>query len=127
MPGSLPRPFVFYQFAINMSDFDTAFEMSDDAAFEEMPASVTYNGVTIAAIISSVGMVGSALGPGGFTKMNTQKVTLKKADVLAQNVSVGQRITIEGEVYRIQMLNPAGSSVVVECGPLGSVGTGGGF
>ncbi len=127
MPGSLPRPFSFYQLTINMSDFDTAFEMSDDAAFAEMPAAVIYNGVEIAAIMSSVGMVGSVLTPGGFAKTNTQKVTLRRADVLAQNVAVGQRIIIEGELFRIQTLNPVGSSVVVECGPLGDAGKGGAF
>ncbi|MEI6715726.1 MAG: hypothetical protein WCO60_18390 [Verrucomicrobiota bacterium] len=110
-----------------MSDFDDAFEMSDDAAFAEMPAEVVYNGLNLPAIISSVGTVGTSLGPGGFSKTNTQRVTLKKADVLANNVGVGQKITVEGEVYRIQTLNPAGSSVVVDCGPLGDSGRGGAF
>jgi len=104
--------------------FDAAFELSDDAAFVEMAAVVTYAGLPIAAIVSGVGEVGNNLGPGGFASTSKQRITVKKADVVNLSIGVGKRISVDYEEWRIIKLNTVGNSMVLDLGPLGDSGGG---
>jgi hypothetical protein len=105
--------------------FDAAFALSDEAAFREMPAQAIYAGLPLSVIVSGVGEVGNNLGPGGFAKTSKLRITIKKEDVVSLSIGIGKRITVDGEEWRIGKLNPIGSAVVVDLGPLGD--TGGGF
>ena len=102
--------------------FDDAFALSDEAAFLEMPAQAIYAGLTLNVIVSGVAEVGNNLSPGGFAKTSKQRITIKKADVVRLSIGIGKRITVDGEEWRIGKLNPIGSSVVVDLGPLGDSG-----
>ena len=102
--------------------FDDAFALSDEAAFQEMPAQAIYAGLPLSVIVSGVGEVGNQPGPGGFAKTSRLRITMKKEDVVRLSIGIGKRITMDGEEWRIGKLNPIGSSVVVDLGPLGDSG-----
>lgn len=102
--------------------FDDAFALSDEAAFQEMPARAVYAGLVLEVIVSGVGEVGNSLGAGGFAKTSKQRITIKKADVVGLSIGVGKRITVDDEEWRIMKLNPIGGAVVVDLGPLGDTG-----
>jgi hypothetical protein len=102
--------------------FDDAFALSDAAAFAEMPSRAIYAGIPLTVIVSGVGQVGNVLSAGGFVKTSTQRITVKKEDVVQLAIGVGKRITLEGEEWRITKLNPTGTSVVIDLGPIGDSG-----
>jgi hypothetical protein len=93
--------------------FDDAFVLSDQAAFSEMAATVTFAGGPVQAIISPLSSYQTnSDGSGGFTKIEGQRLEILTADLTAAlngaPLHTGFLAVVEGNSYRVVQIKMNG-------------------